>query len=80
MHHLGRPPRRLVLLHLDGIAAEDPPAPHTPVTNPDGREVGFVGTAVRHYELGMIALALIKRTAPDELRVGPFAAAVEPEP
>ena len=48
VHNLGRPPRRLVLLHLDGIATDQPPAPGTPVTTEDGRAVGFVGTAVRH--------------------------------
>jgi folate-binding protein YgfZ len=80
VHNLGRPPRRLVLLHLDGVATDQPPAPHTPVTTVDGREVGFVGTAVRHHELGMIALAVLKRTVPDgaELRVGPSAAAIDP--
>jgi folate-binding Fe-S cluster repair protein YgfZ len=47
----------------------------------DGREVGFVGTAVRHYELGMIALAVVRRSVPDgePLRVGPSAAAIDPE-
>jgi len=81
VHHLGRPPRRLALLHLDGIAADTPPAPHTPVTTEDGREVGFAGTAVRHYELGMIAIALLKRSVPDDapLRVAGFAAAIEPD-
>jgi tRNA-modifying protein YgfZ len=71
VHHLGRPPRRLVLLHLDGIATDQPPAQGTPVTL-DGRVVGFVGTAVRHHELGLIALAVIKRnvTGDDQLRVG----------
>jgi folate-binding protein YgfZ len=29
-----------------------------------GGEVGFVGSAARHYELGPIALALVKRTVP----------------
>jgi len=28
----------------------------------DGTGVGFVGSAARHYELGPIALALVKRT------------------
>lgn len=82
VHNLGRPPRRLVLLHLDGIATDELPAPGTPVTTPDGREVGFVGTAARHYELGPIALALLKRNVPDDaaLRVGASAAAIDPEP
>ena len=79
VHHLGRPPRRLVLLHLDGIATDNPPPHGTPVTL-DGREVGFVGTGVRHHELGMIALAVIKRNVTDDarLQVGESAAAIDP--
>jgi tRNA-modifying protein YgfZ len=79
VHHLGRPPRRLVLLHLDGIATDQPPAQGTPVMR-DGREVGFVGTAVRHYELGMIALAIVKRNVADDarLQVAESAAAIDP--
>jgi tRNA-modifying protein YgfZ len=62
VHNLGRPPRRLVLLHLDG--SEDRlPAHGDPVTL-DGTAVGFAGSSARHYELGPIALALIKRTVP----------------
>jgi tRNA-modifying protein YgfZ len=78
VHHLGRPPRRLVLLHLDGIATDQPPTQGTPVTLA-GREVGFVGTAVRHHELGMIALAVLKRNVADDadLRVEESAAKVD---
>jgi hypothetical protein len=78
VHHLGRPPRRLVLLHLDGIATDQPPARGTEVTL-DGRAVGFVGTAVRHHELGMIALAVVKRNVPQDaaLRVGESVAAID---
>jgi tRNA-modifying protein YgfZ len=80
VHHLGRPPRKLVLLHLDGISSDHLPAPHTPVTTPEGRAVGFVGTAVRHYELGMVALAVVKQNVADDsqLRVGELAAAIDP--
>jgi tRNA-modifying protein YgfZ len=79
VHHLGRPPRRLVLLHLDGVATDNPPSHGTPVTL-DGREVGFVGTAVRHHELGMIALAVVKRNVADDahLQVAESAAAIDP--
>jgi folate-binding protein YgfZ len=79
VHHLGRPPRRLVLLHLDGVATDHPPAQGTPVTL-DGRAVGFVGTAVRHHELGMIALAVLKRNVSDDahLLVDESAAAIDP--
>ena len=64
VHNLGRPPRRLVLLHLDG-SAERLPAHGDPVER-DGVAVGFVGTAVRHYELGPVATALVKRNTPDD--------------
>ncbi|MFF5295584.1 CAF17-like 4Fe-4S cluster assembly/insertion protein YgfZ [Paractinoplanes globisporus] len=77
VHHLGRPPRRLVLLHFDGIATDQPPAHGTPVTL-DGREVGFVGTAVRHHELGLVALAVLKRNVTaGELRVGESVVSVD---
>ena len=64
VHNLGRPPRRLVLLHLDG-SDSTLPAVGAAVTL-DGREVGRVGTSARHHELGPIALALVKRTVPDD--------------
>ncbi|HEY3503138.1 MAG TPA: folate-binding protein [Actinocatenispora sp.] len=79
VHNLGRPPRRTVLLHLDGTS-EELPAPGTPVLR-DDRAVGVVGTAVRHFELGMVALALLKKNVPDDapLHVGDVNAAVDPE-
>jgi folate-binding protein YgfZ len=61
VQNLGRPPRRLTLLQLDGTT-ERLPARGTPVLAGGGRPVGFVGTACVHYELGPIALALVKRT------------------
>jgi hypothetical protein len=79
VHNLGRPPRKLVLLHLDGVSTDELPAPGTPVVTDDGRTVGFVGTAAHHYELGPVALAVVKQNVPDDatLRVGPSAAAIE---
>jgi folate-binding protein YgfZ len=62
VHTLGRPPRRLVLLQLDG-SAERLPAVGSALTL-DGRAVGFVGTSARHHELGAIALGLVKRNVP----------------
>src|SRR5262245_45397757 len=50
VENLGRPPRRLVLLHLDGYADELPES-GDPV-RVDGRDVGFAGTVARHFELG----------------------------
>jgi tRNA-modifying protein YgfZ len=63
VQNLGRPPRRLVLLHLSGERDELPP-PGTPLQL-DGRTVGFLGTAAHHHELGPVALAVIKRTVAD---------------
>jgi len=60
--NLGHPPRRLVLLHLDGSNV-DIPNHGDPVFYED-KEIGFVGSVARHYELGPIALALIKRNTP----------------
>jgi folate-binding protein YgfZ len=62
VHNLGHPPRRLVLLQLDG-SQDSLPAHGEPVLLDDAA-IGFVGSAARHYELGPIALALIKRTVP----------------
>lgn len=59
VHTLGRPPRRLTLLHLDG-SDNRLPARGTPLVL-DGREVGVVGSSARHHELGPIALGLVKR-------------------
>ena len=61
IHNLGHPPRRLVFLHLDG--SEDRlPAHGSPLTLADGTQVGFVGSAARHFELGPIGLGLVKRS------------------
>ena len=62
VHNLGHPPRRLVMLLLDG-SADRLPAPGDAVEL-DGSPVGFTGSAARHYELGPVALAMVKRTVP----------------
>jgi folate-binding protein YgfZ len=59
VHTLGRPPRRLVLLHLDGSVDRLPARGGDVLAG--GSRVGFVGSSARHHELGPIALALIKR-------------------
>ena len=75
--NLGAPPRRLVMLHLDGSAVVFP-EPGTPVEL-DGNQVGFLGTVARHHVLGPIALALVKRSTPTDatLTVDGIAAAQE---
>ena len=60
VHNLGAPPRRLVLLHLDG-GAETLPA-HGDAVLLGEREIGWVASGARHYELGHIATAIIKRS------------------
>jgi len=77
VHPLGRPPRRLVRLLLDG-SVDALPTPGAPVELAD-RAVGFVGGSARHHELGPIALALVKRnTDPDaDLLVDGIAARAE---
>jgi folate-binding protein YgfZ len=62
IHNLGHPPRRLVFLHLDG-SVDRLPGHGSPLTLQDGTQVGFVGSAARHFELGPIGLGLVKRSA-----------------
>jgi len=61
VHNLGKPPRMLVLVHLDGSA--DRPATGDPLLA-GGRSVGRLGTVVDHVDEGPIALALLKRGLP----------------
>ena len=77
VHNLGRPPRRLVLLHLDGSDSELPG--HGDPVVLDDRTVGTVTSSARHYELGPIALAVVKRSTPADatLVAGGVAAAQE---
>jgi folate-binding protein YgfZ len=60
VHNLGHPPRRLTLLHLDGSESVLPIA-GDPVMDGD-TQVGVITRAAWHYELGPIALALLKRS------------------
>ncbi len=68
VHNLGHPPRRLVMLHLDGSDGVLP-ARGSIVKVDVGqgrREVGLVTSSALHHELGPIALAVVKRsTDPD---------------
>ena len=60
--NLGRPPRRLTYLQLDGSRG-DLPAPGTPI-EVGGRQVGVITSSARHADEGPIALALIARAVP----------------
>ena len=71
VHNLGHPPRRLVLLHLDGsdsvlpVHGDEVQADRlVPGGEPERRPVGVITSSAMHYELGPIALAVIKRTIP----------------
>ncbi|WP_296665237.1 glycine cleavage T C-terminal barrel domain-containing protein [Demequina sp.] len=82
VHNVGRPPRRLTLLHLDG-SAHELPEPGTPVHGAEGAVVGRVTSAARHHELGPVALAVLKRSVDPSATLtvptdgGPVAAAQE---
>ena len=80
VHNLGKPPRMLALLHLDGSV--DRPVTGDPV-QAGGRAVGRLGTVVDHVDFGPIALALLKRAIPAEtvLSVGDadVAATIDPD-
>jgi folate-binding protein YgfZ len=60
VHNLGHPPRRLVLLHLDGSESLIPITGDRVMAGE--RDIGSITRAAWHYELGPIALALIKRS------------------
>ena len=64
VQNLGKPPRRLVLLHLDG-SAEILPG-HGARVFAEEKEVGWIGTGARHFELGPVATAIVKRNVPIE--------------
>ena len=66
VHNLGRSPRVLIRLHLDGSAGDDQVATR-------------VGTVVQHHEYGPVALALLKRAVPPdaELEIDGVSAAID---
>ncbi|MDN5726647.1 MAG: folate-binding protein [Propionibacteriales bacterium] len=77
VHNIGRPPRRLVRLHLDG-SVDQLPGVGDPLLLGD-KQVGFVGSSARHHELGPIAFGLVKRNTPTDktLVTGEIACAQE---
>ncbi|RSZ61569.1 folate-binding protein [Corynebacterium hylobatis] len=80
VENLGRSPRVLVMLQLDGSAPE-PPAPGSEITGPQGgRALGRLGTVVHDCDFGPVALALVRRNAleREDLCVGPVAVNVDP--
>lgn len=61
VHNLGKPPRMLVLVQLDGSG--DRPVTGDPLLA-GGRVVGRLGSVVDHVDDGPIGLALVKRALP----------------
>ncbi len=80
VHNLGKPPRRLVFLHLDGSGHVLPEVGAELTPHGGGRAVGRITSAQRHHEDGPIALAVIKRNTPVDavLEVGEISAAQTP--
>ncbi|MCO8182894.1 YgfZ/GcvT domain-containing protein [Tropheryma whipplei] len=78
LHNLGRPPRRMVRLMLDGQL----PMPDAVILC-DGKRVGRVTSVANHWELGPIALGVVKRSVPEgkvllvDSEQGPISALVE---
>ncbi|KQQ94757.1 aminomethyltransferase [Leifsonia sp. Leaf325] len=71
VHNLGHPPRRLVMLHLDGSDTVLPAhgdevfaEKKRPESEAGWRGVGTVTSSAIHHELGPIALAVIRRGVP----------------
>lgn len=76
VHNLGHPPRRLVLLHLDGsdsilpVHGDEVSADRVlPGSEPERRPIGAITSSARHFELGPIALAVVKRAVPASVTV-----------
>jgi folate-binding protein YgfZ len=78
VHNLGRPPRRLAFVHLDG-SGHALPEPGAAVTL-DGKEIGRLTSVARHFEDGPIGLVVIKRNVDEsaDLLVGEVAATQTP--
>jgi folate-binding protein YgfZ len=62
VYNLGKPPRRLVQLMLDGSTNDTPLAGD--LVTWEGKEVGRVTSVTQDYECGPLALAVIKRSVP----------------
>jgi folate-binding protein YgfZ len=79
VHNVGRPPRRMLLLHLDGSQGTLPATGDA--VRLGERTVGRVGTVAQHHELGPIALALIKQSVPADAEVvaGEVRASIDPD-
>ncbi|MEO0023703.1 MAG: hypothetical protein RL196_144 [Actinomycetota bacterium] len=61
VHNLGHPPRRLVLLQLDGSGHFLPEVGDPVFVLGDERQRGVITSTAHHYDMGPIALAVINR-------------------
>lgn len=79
VHNLGRPPRRIAFLHLDGSGHTLPDAGAEVLLG--DKVVGRLTSVARHHEDGPIALAVLKRNADAgaDLLVAPNVAAAQTE-
>lgn len=79
VENLGRSPRLVVLLHLDG-SAPTMPSPGAEI-QAKGRRVGTLGTVIDDCDYGPIALGIVKRSALDagQVNIGDVAASIDAE-
>jgi len=66
VHNLGHPPRRLVLLHLDGSGHALAAAGDQVFVSGTDNAVGRITSIGQHFELGPIALAVISRNVDEK--------------
>lgn len=80
VHNLGRPPRRLAFVHLDGSGHTLPEVGSQVTIAGVERAIGRLTSVARHHEDGPIGLVVVKRSAPTDapLDVGGVAAAQTP--
>jgi folate-binding protein YgfZ len=66
VHNLGHPPRRLVLLHLDGSGHALAAAGDQVFVSGTDNSIGRITSIGQHFELGPIALAVIGRNVDEK--------------
>lgn len=72
VHNLGRPPRRFVILQIDGSGGELPEAGaliYLAGAGAEDRPVGRITRSALHHEWGELALALLKRNTAEDAQL-----------
>lgn len=69
VHNVGRPPRRMIRLLLDGSINKLPEIGAEITAAGSDKPIGFVGASAQHWELGPIALGEIKRSTPTDAQL-----------